>query len=871
MKRNRLLIIVAVAVLLLATMGMLSNALADTSAGLAPLEVRVPDQDTPVATIGHILPALSTPAPISEDPAAGEEPFQVFYSICGWVLTPGVTSSGIQDATLILYAYDGVDWTAVDYTTSAGVTGYFVVYYSGPPMVGYAVREINPPGYTSVYAEGPAGWVEVNPDRLEYFGENPIGCIYFYDDPDATPTPTEEVTVPVTATPTATGTFDPSTLVFSGNVYRGPVGHTASGINGVTVQLWGSNSPGSLGVMLNSVGTNTFGAYTMVTNKGYSYYHVTQIDRPGYYSVGATSPAPGAVIVNPNWIQIPEVSPPGTAYYPNNNFWDQVEESTPTPTPTTVPHFFAGYVEIDLAIPVGLPDATVTLYVLEGETWIPVDSTLSDLSGHFELTYIGEPAAGYAIEETDPPGYVSTRAEAPSDHWVVVNPNLVRTDSNEETTICAYFFDIYTGPSPTPTDTTQPTPSATPTHTATPVCIITHVEAEEGVIEAPMIIGSDIDASDCDYVYTPAGLGPNGSVTFEFEITMDDQYVVWARSWGPDEDSNSFYFSFDGGAEVQWDIPLGGWTWEKVNDTLTGLPIVLDLTIGTHSVIFRTREEGSRLDTIEIGQNYPDCEWLNVIPCLPPDTATPTITNTPTETPIVTETPTDTPTATSTGTRPPTDTPTATSTDTPLPTDTPTATSTDTLTPTDTPTATSTGTRPPTDTPTSTSTLTPVPTNTPTGPPPPTDHDLEITKLASHDPVLPGELLTYTLIYTITGNEPAPNVIITDEVPAYTTYVSGGDEFTAGIVIWHLGTINPPHSGQVQFVVRINDGVSDTHIVNTAYIRDSSGKHDQSTVVVWVPLSPEEIPEAGTLVLISSGLASFGGYFGLMRRRRRQK
>ncbi|MGA2286777.1 MAG: ice-binding family protein [Dehalococcoidia bacterium] len=92
----------------------------------------------------------------------------------------------------------------------------------------------------------------------------------------------------------------------------------------------------------------------------------------------------------------------------------------------------------------------------------------------------------------------------------------------------------------------------------------------------------------------------------------------------------------------------------------------------------------------------------------PAPTDTPTVTDTPTETP------TDTPTATNTPTETPTDTPTATNTPTDTPTDTPTATNTPTDTPTDTPTATNTPTETPTDTatPTPTDTASPTPTST---------------------------------------------------------------------------------------------------------------------------------------------------------------
>ena len=92
----------------------------------------------------------------------------------------------------------------------------------------------------------------------------------------------------------------------------------------------------------------------------------------------------------------------------------------------------------------------------------------------------------------------------------------------------------------------------------------------------------------------------------------------------------------------------------------------------------------------------------------PTETSTPTLTHTPTETPTPTATYTPTETSTPTSTHTPTETSTPTSTNTPTDTSTPTAT--DTPTPTNTPTETST----PTATQTPTETSTPTSTHTPT-------------------------------------------------------------------------------------------------------------------------------------------------------------
>lgn len=732
--------------------------------------------------------SAGTPEPLlpqGQDPL-GHDPDQVYYSVCGWVLTPGEPPTGIQGATTIFYAWDGANWVPVDYATSAGITGYFVLNYSGPPAIGFAIREINPPGYSSVSAEGPAGWVEVSPDRLEYFGDYPVGCVFFYDQSSTIATATAAPSPRPTATPTPTATFSASTLIFEGHVYRGPVGHTASGIYGTTVQLWGSSSPGSLGTMLASTSTGTGGAYSLVTNLGYPYYHLIEIDRPGYSSVGAASVS-GGVVVNPNWIRH---QPPAGGTYPGNDFWDDYVELTPTPTPTTQPLFFAGYVVLDLPNPVGIPGTTVTLYAKQGENWSPVDVTTTDESGHFDLTFLGQPAEAYTIVETNLPGYRSVRAEVPDPAWLIISPDEVRTQSQDKTTGCVYFYDIYEGPTPTPTNTVVIPPTATPTPTSTPVCLITHIEAEDGILVAPMTVGDHVEASRCDYVYTPLGFGANGRVIFEFEIAQPDTYVIWARAWGMDAATDSFYVSIDGGSEIQWDIPQGGWTWGQVRNALTGRPLVISFTAGTHTVAFRTRENGSRLDAIEVAQADPFCQWLNVIPCLPEPFQSPTPSPTPeaTSTPTSTATPTvtDTPTATSTAT----DTPIPTETFTPMPSETPTET------PTFTPSPTGTITVFPTDTPT------PLPTETPTETPIATP-----TSTQTATPSLPP-----TMTHTPTHTPPATATA----TPSYTP--------------------RPP----------------------TPTVRPTS-----------TPVAPpEEIPEAGTLILLGSGLSGLAGFVRMRRRRR---
>jgi len=267
-------------------------------------------------------------------------------------------------------------------------------------------------------------------------------------------------------------------------------------------------------------------------------------------------------------------------------------------------------------------------------------------------------------------------------------------------------------------------------------------------------------------------------------------------------------------------------------------------------------------------------------------------TSTPTNTPTATATnsPTLTPTSTATNTSSPTATATATITNTPIPTSTNTATATHTATTTHTPSATATDTPtvtstpvPPTMTNTATATITasstatgtPTPTGTPIAPTVtstatstatvtptpiatvtptmtveviPTERvatltpipqatptatlaewvDLMLVKQAHTAQIEAGGLLSYTLTYSNSGSAPAGAVVITETVPAHTTFVATqssadwdcANGATAGSTcLYRLAELRPSESGVLTFVVKIDDGISaETIIYNSARI-----------------------------------------------------
>jgi uncharacterized repeat protein (TIGR01451 family) len=129
--------------------------------------------------------------------------------------------------------------------------------------------------------------------------------------------------------------------------------------------------------------------------------------------------------------------------------------------------------------------------------------------------------------------------------------------------------------------------------------------------------------------------------------------------------------------------------------------------------------------------------------------------------------------------------------------------------------------------------------------------DLQIAKIDLVDPVVAGENILYELRVTNNGPSDAQNVVVTDAIPANTTFVtaSGGCVLSSGTVTCSLGSLSAGATASALLQVKVTQGVANgTLINNSATVSSATTDPDTSnntegeiTTVNQSPFNPTDL------------------------------
>ncbi|MEN8134283.1 MAG: right-handed parallel beta-helix repeat-containing protein [Thermodesulfobacteriota bacterium] len=134
------------------------------------------------------------------------------------------------------------------------------------------------------------------------------------------------------------------------------------------------------------------------------------------------------------------------------------------------------------------------------------------------------------------------------------------------------------------------------------------IEAESGVLTAPMEIVLSAEASGGAYVATPTNYV--GYVDYNFNIVEPGTYKIIANVYGSDRLADSFQVIIDNGSQDVWDFNpnedpalYNVWMEDEVTARGTGTmdapqfdPLIVQLEAGPHTISFKGRENNARLD-----------------------------------------------------------------------------------------------------------------------------------------------------------------------------------------------------------------------------------------------------------------------------------
>lgn len=128
------------------------------------------------------------------------------------------------------------------------------------------------------------------------------------------------------------------------------------------------------------------------------------------------------------------------------------------------------------------------------------------------------------------------------------------------------------------------------------------LEAENGAVSGPLSVGGSGDSSWLEATDS----SESGEVTFDFDVSVAGDYLIWCRVQAESNASDSFYYSVDGADEEVFHIygtanPSGtaiqsGWIWRAIS--VDGASGIFPLDEGVHTLRLRGREASTRIDRI---------------------------------------------------------------------------------------------------------------------------------------------------------------------------------------------------------------------------------------------------------------------------------
>jgi hypothetical protein len=173
------------------------------------------------------------------------------------------------------------------------------------------------------------------------------------------------------------------------------------------------------------------------------------------------------------------------------------------------------------------------------------------------------------------------------------------------------------------------------------------LEAESGVITAPMVVGVPADAaaqggpepggaSGAGFVWAPGppvtgdDIDHTGGVAISFNIPAAGTYAVWGLVAAWDGNSDSFWVKIDGAdpdedpqetqnTHFRWGVEQGNdWHWDRINQWLDGgtFEREWELSAGANTLSVLTREAACMLDYVLITDNL--SENVDDISFVPP-------------------------------------------------------------------------------------------------------------------------------------------------------------------------------------------------------------------------------------------------------------